>query len=173
VLATIADTLDQLVADVVAMMNADATLDEIVHTVRVPADTLALPYLRPLYDEPEFVVRNGVATVRGVVGRRCQPAEARPRRPARHRPRRALRRAGGSARARRAGRSRPRLPTRRPPRGPRRVGRPDDPDIHRGRAAVYRARRAVEPSLMSKGIYAAAARESEAIAARADDVSPS
>ena len=40
------------------MMNAGETLDSIIHTVQVPADTLAKPYLRPLYDEPEFVVRN-------------------------------------------------------------------------------------------------------------------
>ena len=58
VLHTIADTLDRLVDDVVAMMNADATLDEIVHTVRVAPDVLAKPFMRPLYDEPEFVVHN-------------------------------------------------------------------------------------------------------------------
>jgi hypothetical protein len=39
-------------------MNAGATLDDIVHSVRVDPDTLARPWLRPLYDEPEFVVRN-------------------------------------------------------------------------------------------------------------------
>ncbi len=48
VLHTIADTLDTLVAQVVEMMNGGAKLDEIVHTVRVPDATLALPYLRPL-----------------------------------------------------------------------------------------------------------------------------
>ncbi|MFZ9018312.1 MAG: MBL fold metallo-hydrolase, partial [Ilumatobacteraceae bacterium] len=58
VLDTIASALEQLVDEVLAMMNAGATLDEIVHTVRVPDETLAKPYLRPLYDEPEFVVRN-------------------------------------------------------------------------------------------------------------------
>ncbi len=168
VLATIADTLDQLVADVLAMMNADATLDEIVHTVRVPDDTLALPYLRPLYDEPEFVVRNvwrqfggwwdgaasrlkpapdaQLATViaelsggpAALLARAEQAAADHDFRLAGH----LADLAGWAA--------------------------PDDPDIHRGRALVYRARRAAEPSLMSKGIFAAAARESEAIAALAD-----
>ena len=40
------------------MMNDGATLDEIVHTVRAPERLLERPYLRPVYDEPEFVVRN-------------------------------------------------------------------------------------------------------------------
>ena len=39
-------------------MNAGRVLDEIVHEVSVPAATLELPYLRPMYDEPEFVIRN-------------------------------------------------------------------------------------------------------------------
>ena len=40
---------------------------------------------------------------------------------------------------------------------------PDDPTIHAGRAAIYLQRRKVEPSLMSKGIFAAAARESQVV----------
>src|SRR5688572_26189985 len=39
-------------------MNAGATLGEAVLTVRVPADAQAKAYLRPFYDEPEFVDRN-------------------------------------------------------------------------------------------------------------------
>ncbi len=58
VLGDVAQVLEDLVAAVVAMMNDGASLDEILHTVSVPADRLAVPYLRPLYDEPEFVVRN-------------------------------------------------------------------------------------------------------------------
>ena len=42
----------------VAMMNAGARLDDIVHSVRAPAHLLARPHLQPVYDEPEFVVRN-------------------------------------------------------------------------------------------------------------------
>ena len=40
------------------MMNSGETLDTIIHTVRVPQYILDKPYMRPLYDEPEFVVRN-------------------------------------------------------------------------------------------------------------------
>ena len=40
------------------MMNAGARLDEILHGVSLPKELLEKPYLRPTYDEPEFVVRN-------------------------------------------------------------------------------------------------------------------
>ncbi|HET9691855.1 MAG TPA: alkyl sulfatase dimerization domain-containing protein [Acidimicrobiales bacterium] len=58
VLGEVATALEQLVADVVAAMNAGATLDEVLHGVRVDPGLLERPWLRPLYDEPEFVVRN-------------------------------------------------------------------------------------------------------------------
>ena len=50
--------LESLHDQTVAMMNAGSRLDEIVNTVRAPAALLERPYLRPVYDEPEFVVRN-------------------------------------------------------------------------------------------------------------------
>src|SRR5207248_9262395 len=40
------------------MMNAGATLEEIVRAVEVPAHLVDRPYLQPIYDEPEFIVRN-------------------------------------------------------------------------------------------------------------------
>ena len=58
VLHDIADALDLIVDGVVEMMNAGEVLDTIVHSVKVPDEILAKPYLQPLYDEPEFVVRN-------------------------------------------------------------------------------------------------------------------
>lgn len=57
-LGVVASTLEKLVADVVAAMNTGATLDEIVHSIKVADETLELPYMRPFYDEPEFAVRN-------------------------------------------------------------------------------------------------------------------
>ena len=50
--------LESLHDQTVAMMNAGASLDEILHTVRPPAELADRPYLQPVYDEPEFVVRN-------------------------------------------------------------------------------------------------------------------
>ncbi|MGB8860151.1 MAG: alkyl sulfatase dimerization domain-containing protein [Ilumatobacteraceae bacterium] len=164
VLDDVATALENLVAAVVGMMNAGANLDTIVHTVSVPADTLAKPYLRPFYDEPEFVIRgiwrqfggwwDGAASrlkpspdahLAGVLADLAGGVEV-----LLHRAERAL--GDGDARlachlADLAG-----------------WAAPDDPVIHGGRAAIYLARRKAEPSLMAKGIFAGAARESQAIA---------
>jgi hypothetical protein len=43
---------------------------------------------------------------------------------------------------------------------------PDDPAVHALRAEVYAERRRAELSLMAKGVYADAARQSEALAGR-------
>ena len=50
--------LEGLVTATLELMNEGATLDTIVHAVKVPDHLLDRPYLRPVYDEPEFVVRN-------------------------------------------------------------------------------------------------------------------
>ena len=39
-------------------MNAGGRLDDAIHAVRVPAALEARPFLQPVYDEPEFIVRN-------------------------------------------------------------------------------------------------------------------
>src|SRR5207237_6312636 len=57
-LSETAELLESLHDQTVALMNEGARLDEIVHAVRAPAHLLERPYLRPVYDEPEFVVRN-------------------------------------------------------------------------------------------------------------------
>jgi alkyl sulfatase BDS1-like metallo-beta-lactamase superfamily hydrolase len=49
--------LDHLVDETLALMNEGARLDDIVHTVRAPDELVERPYLRPVYDEPEFIVR--------------------------------------------------------------------------------------------------------------------
>jgi alkyl sulfatase BDS1-like metallo-beta-lactamase superfamily hydrolase len=51
-----ADLLDSLVDQTLAVMNAGGRLDDAIHTVLPPAELEARPYLRPVYDEPEFVV---------------------------------------------------------------------------------------------------------------------
>ncbi len=53
-----ADLLDSLVDQTIELMNAGARLDEVLHTVTPPGHLVDRPYLRPVYDEPEFVVRN-------------------------------------------------------------------------------------------------------------------
>ena len=52
-----ADLLESLVNQTLALMNSGARLDEVIHTVTPPAHLMERPYLQPVYDEPEFVVR--------------------------------------------------------------------------------------------------------------------
>jgi alkyl sulfatase BDS1-like metallo-beta-lactamase superfamily hydrolase len=163
VLGDIADALESLVRQVLQMMNAGETLDAIIHTVKVPADVLAKPYLRPLYDEPEFVVRNIWRLYGGWwdgAASRLKPA------PDAVLGTEIASLAGGAdvliARAKGLAED-----------GDLRLAchladfaawaAPDDPTIHTRRAEIYNKRRDVELSLMSKGIFKAAARESEAI----------
>ncbi|MGI9006899.1 MAG: alkyl sulfatase dimerization domain-containing protein [Streptosporangiaceae bacterium] len=51
-----ADLLDSLVDQTLAVMNAGGRLDDAIHGVVPPAHLMDRPYLRPVYDEPEFIV---------------------------------------------------------------------------------------------------------------------
>jgi alkyl sulfatase BDS1-like metallo-beta-lactamase superfamily hydrolase len=53
-----AELLESLHDQTVSLMNDGAALDDVLHTVTAPAHLLERPYLRPIYDEPEFIVRN-------------------------------------------------------------------------------------------------------------------
>lgn len=53
-----ASLLESLCEQTLRLLNQGAPLDDILHTVKAPAELLERPYLRPLYDDPEFVVRN-------------------------------------------------------------------------------------------------------------------
>ncbi len=166
VLGEIASALESLVTQVIQMMNDGATLDAIIHTVKVPEAVLAKPYLRPLYDEPEFVVR-GIWRMYGGwwdgAASRLKPA------PDAVLGKEIAALAGGAdvliARAKGVAED-----------GDMRLAchladfagwaAPDDPTIHARRAEIYELRRKQEMSLMSKGIYRAAARESEVVVKR-------
>ena len=56
-LSETAELLESLVAQTLELMNAGARLDEAIHSVTPPGHLMARPYLQPVYDEPEFVVR--------------------------------------------------------------------------------------------------------------------
>ncbi|GAC1309438.1 MAG: hypothetical protein NVSMB16_05890 [Acidimicrobiales bacterium] len=162
VLGEVAGALEALVDEVVDLMNGGATLDEIVHTVRVPDETLAKPYLRPLYDEPEFVVRNIWRLYGGWWDGNA--ARLKPARDAAVALEVATLAGGAGALAQRAaavaGAGDLRLACQLAEWAAEAA--PHDPAVHEARAAIYDARRRAEPSLMAKGIYAAAARESQA-----------
>lgn len=50
--------LDHLETGTISLMNQGASLDRIIHEVGMPEELSGLPYLQPVYDEPEFIVRN-------------------------------------------------------------------------------------------------------------------
>jgi alkyl sulfatase BDS1-like metallo-beta-lactamase superfamily hydrolase len=52
-----AEVLEYLTTETLALLNQGATLNQILHAVRVPAKVLEKPYLRAKYDDPEFLVR--------------------------------------------------------------------------------------------------------------------
>jgi alkyl sulfatase BDS1-like metallo-beta-lactamase superfamily hydrolase len=160
VLTEVAGTLEGLVRDTLALMNEGMRLNDIVHTVRVAPELLERPYLRPLYDEPEFVVRNIWRLYGGWYD--GNPANLKPA------PDGALAAelatlAGGAPRL--AARARELADA-----GELRLAchlaelaaqaAADDADVHVVRADVYQQRRDRELSLMAKGIFGNAAGES-------------
>jgi alkyl sulfatase BDS1-like metallo-beta-lactamase superfamily hydrolase len=155
-----AELLESLVDQTLEMMNAGARLDDIVQAVRAPQHLLDRPYLRPVYDEPEFVVRNiwrlyggwydgnpahlkpaadealaaelaQLAGGAGVLASRAQALAAAGD----------LRLAGHLAEM-------------------AALAAPDDVGVHAARAEVFGARAAAERSTMSKGVFSWAQRES-------------
>ena len=161
VLEDVASALEKLVEAVLQMMNDGAKLNTIIHEVKVPDSILSKPYLRPLYDEPEFVVQNIWRLYGGWYD--GNPANLKPA------PDAALAKEivglVGSAhviseRARVLSEG-----------GEHRLAchliemavavAPDDVGFHETRAEVYRRRQKSELSLMSKGIYRYASNQSK------------
>jgi alkyl sulfatase BDS1-like metallo-beta-lactamase superfamily hydrolase len=155
-----AELLESLHDQTVALMNEGARLDEVLRAVNPPAHLLERPYLRPTYDDPEFVVRNVWRLYGGwwdgnLATLKPAPDAAVARELA------AL--AGGAERL--ADRARDLAG-----RGELRLAghlvelaaqaAPDDRAIHTARAEVLERRVQEETSLMAKGIFGWAATES-------------
>lgn len=168
VLDNTATALEGLIDDTVGMMNDGATLDEIVHTVRVPDRFAELPYLRGTYDEPEFVVRNIWRLYGGWYD--GNPARLKPPKDETVAAEVASLAGGGLALSVRAlevaetGDLRLACQLAEWAAGSVPDDDPQAREIHANRAAVYRQRRSHESSLMSKGIFGTAAAASEEIA---------
>jgi alkyl sulfatase BDS1-like metallo-beta-lactamase superfamily hydrolase len=163
-LDTIAGVLEHLVAAVLDAMNAGATLDQILADVRVDDALLALPYLRPIYDEPEFVIHNVWRAFGGWWD--GNPARLKP-------PTDAVlgaeiaRLAGGperlAARAHEVAVSGDlRLACQLVEFAADAVADAGAAAVHEARAAIYEARRRAESSLMAKGVFGEAAAASAA-----------
>ena len=162
-LETVADTLDSLVDQVVAAMNTGAPLDDIVHSVTVPDETLSLPYLRPLYDEPEFVIRNIWRLYGGWWD--GNPARLKPPSDATVGAEIAALAGGVDRLIERA--------VELSAAGDHRLAcqvieyaaaaEPESHAVHEARSAVYGARRGAESSLMAKGVYLSAKADSDTV----------
>jgi alkyl sulfatase BDS1-like metallo-beta-lactamase superfamily hydrolase len=57
-LSDTAELLDSLEDQTLALMNRGLSLDQVIHQVEVPPHLADRPYLRPVYDHPQFLVRN-------------------------------------------------------------------------------------------------------------------
>ena len=53
-----AELLDAVETQTLALMNRGVPLDRVLHEVEVPERLRQLPYLQPVYDHPQFLVRN-------------------------------------------------------------------------------------------------------------------
>jgi len=173
-----AELLESIVDQTIAMMNEGARLDEVLHSVAMPAHLLERPYLRPVYDDPEFIVRNvwrqyggwydgnpanlkpapdtrlaaEIAGLTGGAGGPIAGAAALARRA-----RQLVGEAGNDAAEsdlllRLAGHL-VELAA---------LAAPDNAEVHRARIEVFQARVEAESSTMAKGIFAWAVRESTA-----------
>jgi len=159
-LLTIAEALEYLVRETLQAMNAGASLDEILHQVKLPAGYLDKPYLRPVYDEPEFILHNIWRLYGGWYD--GNPARLKPARDSALAAEIAQMAGGAAVLAKRA------LDL--VAQGDLRLAchlaefaaqaAPDQISVHEARAQVYQARRKAESSLMAKGIYGAAERDS-------------
>jgi alkyl sulfatase BDS1-like metallo-beta-lactamase superfamily hydrolase len=162
-----AELLESIVEQTLAAMNDGVRLDEVVRRVRPPEHLLSRPHLRPVYDEPEFVVRNlwrlyggwwdgnpatlKPATEGDLAGELAALAGGADRLASRARE---LAAAGDDRSLRLAGHL-AELAT---------LAEPSDRGAHAARAEVYGARLDASASTMAQGVFRHAANESEEVA---------
>jgi alkyl sulfatase BDS1-like metallo-beta-lactamase superfamily hydrolase len=159
-----AELLESLYDQTVAVMNEGARLDEVLQRVRVPEHLAGRPFLAPIYDEPEFLVRNIWRLYGGWYD--GNPANLKPAPEAAVAAELAALAGGANRLAQRA----QELANA----GDLRLAghlaemaalaAADDPAIHAIRAEVYSRRAATESSLMARGIFLSAAEDSRRVA---------
>jgi alkyl sulfatase BDS1-like metallo-beta-lactamase superfamily hydrolase len=161
VLTDVADALEHLVRETLALMNQGARLNDIIHTVKIDQAVLEKPYLKPMYDEPEFVVRNIWRLYGGWYD--GNPANLKPARETALATELAVLAGGATRLAEHA-----LAVADRDIRVACHLAEyavqadPDNAHAHAIRAAVFQRRRDGETSLMAKGIFGYAANESKA-----------
>ncbi len=156
VLSDTAAYLESIVEQTLALMNEGVGLDAILQQFEPPSELAAKPYLRPIYDEPEFIVRN----VWRLYGGWYEGDPSRLKPPSRGSLAAAIAELAGGAK-RVAGEAR-----RRADAGDLRLAcelielaalASDDAEIHEARAVLYNQRVAAETSVMAKGVFKAGA----------------
>jgi len=163
VLDTIATALELLVQQALEMMNNGARFDDVLHSIKLPSSFMDKPYLKPVYDEPEFILHNVWRLYGGWYD--GNPSRLKPA------PDAALAQemvalAGGigpviaraQALATSGNEADMRLACHLVESAA--LAEPDNREAHAARADIYGARRKTELSLMSKGIFGWAERES-------------
>lgn len=173
VLDTIASALEFLVSRSLEMMNAGARLDDLIHGVKLPSHFMNKPYMKPVYDEPEFIIHNIWRLYGGWYD--GNPSRLKPA-PDAVLAAEMAQLAGGVARL--SARAEELAATGREEDmrlachlvEMAALAEPDNRDVHMARANVYGARRKAELSLMSKGIFGWAERESAAKAGKNEPV---
>jgi alkyl sulfatase BDS1-like metallo-beta-lactamase superfamily hydrolase len=153
--------LESLYQQTVALMNSGATINDIIHNVQPPAHLTDKPYLQPVYDEPEFIVRNIYRHLGGWYS--GWPSELKPA-PWADQAHEIVFLAGGVdkllARAQYwVDQGNFRLACHLVDWAAQAA--PENRDVHALRAAIYQQRTAAEASTIAKGIFGAAARESQ------------
>jgi alkyl sulfatase BDS1-like metallo-beta-lactamase superfamily hydrolase len=157
-----ADYLESIYRQTVDLMNTGASIEDIIHAVKPPESLSKKPYLQPVYDEPEFIVRNIHRCLGGwYTG---IPSELKPA-PRSQQAVEIVALAGGVEKLlERAGEL--------VERGQLQLAchladwaadaDPDNPSVHRLRAEVYGHRSEAETSTMAQGIFSAASADSTA-----------
>ena len=162
VLDDVATVLETLVEETLQLMNDGATLDQVLRTVKLPRALMDKPYLQPTYDEPEFVIRNLWRLYGGWYD--GNPARLKP--PSDN--------AIAMETATLVGGVQPLVRKALDLRANGELAlaahfielavlaEPDNTQVHKARARIYKERRYEEVSLMAQGIFGYAAKQSEA-----------
>jgi alkyl sulfatase BDS1-like metallo-beta-lactamase superfamily hydrolase len=160
VLLDTAEYLQSLYDQTIAMMNQGARLDQILNAVGPPAHLADKPYLRAVYDEPQFIVRNIWRLEGGWYD--GMPSHLKPA-TLETQAREVVILAGGIERM--TSRAREKFEQGELALASHLIDwaaldSPSDKAMHELRARIYMARMAAESSTMSRGIFRAAALES-------------
>lgn len=144
-----------------ALMNRGLSLDQVLHGVKLPEELLQRPYLRPVYDDPRFLIRMVWRRYGGWWDGEFDQLLPAPRA---EQALEWIRLAGGTGRvierARRLSLEGQHALASHLIETARHAS-PDDPAVHAARAAIYRAHAATQPSSMARNILNHAALASD------------